>query len=250
MTSLAGRAVVVTGASGGVGRGIAVACALAGAGVVVAARRRVAGEAVVAEIGRRGGVARFVRCDVTRRTDVEAAVGVAVEEYGGLDAMIHNATSDRSSEPVDLENADLSLWEEHASVAVRGSRYCAQVAYPWLRERRGTVILVTSPAGVEGSEQRAFYATGKAAQRGIVAGLAHEWGPDGIRVNGLAPLAVTPALADAFARDPLLADRLAAAVPLRRLGDCERDIGPAAVFLCGAGARYVTGHILAVTGGR
>jgi 3-oxoacyl-[acyl-carrier protein] reductase len=250
VTDLAGRAVLVTGASGGVGRGIALACAAAGAGVVVAARRADAGGAVVREIERRGGRAGYVRCDVTRRGDVDAAVQAAARTYGGLDALIHNATSGRSSETVHLEDADAALWREHADVSIRASLYCAQAAYPYLRERGGTLILLTSPAGAEGSELRSFYAAGKAAQRGLVTALAQEWGPDGVRVNALAPLARTPALQDAFDRDPGLPDRLAAAVPLRRLGDPERDIGPAAVFLCGDAARYVTGQTLVVTGGR
>jgi NAD(P)-dependent dehydrogenase (short-subunit alcohol dehydrogenase family) len=250
MTELAGRAVLVTGASGGLGRGIALACAAAGAGVVVAARRTEAGEAVAAQIRARGGAATFARCDVTSRADVGAAVGTAVRAYGGLDALIHNATSDRSSEPVDLEDADAACWDAHASVSLRGSLYCAAAGYRALRERRGTLILLTSPAAVEGSERLPFYAAGKARQRGMVTALAQEWGPEGVRVNGIAPLARTPALDSAFARDPALADRLAARIPLRRLGDSQDDIGPAAVFLCGDGARYITGHTLVVTGGR
>jgi NAD(P)-dependent dehydrogenase (short-subunit alcohol dehydrogenase family) len=247
---MAGRAVLVTGASGGVGRGIALACGAAGAGVVIAARRAGAGEAVAAEIRARGGTATFARCDVTRSADVEAAVRTAVRAYGGLDALIHNATSGRSSEPVDLEDADAVCWEAHASVSLRGSLYCAAAGYRWLRERRGTLILLVSAAAVEGSDRLAFYAAGKAGQCGMVTALAQEWGPEGIRVNGLAPLARTPALRHAFAADPALPERLAARIPLGRLGDSETDIGPAAVFLCGDGARYVTGHVLVVTGGR
>ena len=92
---LAGKTVVVTGAGGGVGRGIALACATHGANVVIAARRTETGDVVAGEIEARGGHARSIRCDVTQRADVEAAVAFAVDEFGALDVMVHNALGAR-----------------------------------------------------------------------------------------------------------------------------------------------------------
>jgi 3-oxoacyl-[acyl-carrier protein] reductase len=103
---------------------------------------------------------------------------------------------------------------------------------------------------MRGSANLSFYAGVKGAQRGFVKALAREWGPDGIRVNGLAPLAVTPALASAFEADPTMESRIADRVPMRRVGDPEGDIGRPAVFLCGEASRYVTGQTLIVNGGR
>jgi 3-oxoacyl-[acyl-carrier protein] reductase len=110
--------------------------------------------------------------------------------------------------------------------------------------------VLTSPAGINGTATTAFYGVVKGAQRGFVTSLAREWGADGIRVNGLAPLAMTPALAASFRNNPGMQQRLTAVVPLGRFGDPEHDIGPAAVFLCSDGARYVTGQNLVVSGGR
>ena len=88
---LGGKTVVVTGAGGGVGRGIALACATHGANIVIAARRTETGDVVAREVAERGGRARSIRCDVTERADVEAAVVCAVSEFGALDVMVHNA---------------------------------------------------------------------------------------------------------------------------------------------------------------
>jgi len=247
--ALQGRGVVVTGAGGGVGRGIALACAAEGGHVVVASPRR-NGEETAALITGRGGSATWVCCDVTKRADVDAAVSTCVAHAGGIDAMVHNATSRRSSEPVRLEDVDASLWEEHASVSLRGAFHCAQAALPHLAARRGRLVLMTSPAGMEGSATLPVYGTVKGALRGLGKSLAHEWAPLGVTVAMLSPLALTPALDNAFREDAGLEARLAARVPSRRIGDAELDIGPVVAFLIGDGARYITGQTIAVDGGR
>jgi len=247
--ALAGRSVVVTGAGDGVGRGIALACAAAGASVVVAARRE-NGEKTVAAIEARGGAATWVRCDVTDPANVEAAVATAIARTGRLDVMVHNATSRRSSEPVRLEAVDGGLWEEHASVSLRGAYYCALAALPALRDGGGRFILMTSPAGMEGSATLPVYGMVKGALRGLAKSLAREWAPLGVTVNVVSPLAQTPAMVDAYEKDPELEARLARRIPMGRIGDPEADIGPAVVFLASEGAGYITGQTLVVDGGR
>jgi NAD(P)-dependent dehydrogenase (short-subunit alcohol dehydrogenase family) len=187
---------------------------------------------------------------VTDPAAVGDALRAAVDRFGRLDHLVHNATSGRSSEVTDLATASEDLWEEHASVAVRALYRLARDAFGQLVESRGSLLVLTSPAGINGSATLPFYATAKAAQRGFLKALAREWGPHGVRVNGLAPLAVTPALENAMREDPTLEARLARLTPLGYTGDSEHDIGPAAVFLCSDAARYVTGQTLAVSGGR
>jgi NAD(P)-dependent dehydrogenase (short-subunit alcohol dehydrogenase family) len=249
LSGLTGRSIVVTGAGGGVGRGIARACAAEGAHVVVAARGDNGAE-TVALIEERGGAAVWVRCDVTRRSDIDAAIGAAVTRAGGLDAVVHNATSRRSSEPVRVEDVGNDLWEEHASVSLRAAYYCAVAALPHLEARRGRFLVMTSPAGMEGSPTLPVYGIVKGALRGFAKSLAREWGPLGVTVNLVSPLAATPALEQAMIEDPSLEARLAARIPLGRIGDSEADIGPVVAFLLGEGARYITGQTLVVDGGR
>jgi len=242
--SLDGRVVLVTGSARGIGRGIVEALVAAGASVVASVHHAedapsLAAPAVVAPV-----------CDVTVRSDVDAAVACAISSFGALDAVVHNAVSNRSHEITDAEHASAALFEEHASVSVRALLYLAQAAYPHLAARRGTFVIMTSPAGIQGTGDLALYAAVKGAQRGFLKALAREWGPDGIRVNGVAPLAMSPALEKAFAGDPGLEARLARVIPLGWFGDPASDIGPAVAFLCSDAARYVTGQTLAVSGGR
>jgi NAD(P)-dependent dehydrogenase (short-subunit alcohol dehydrogenase family) len=247
--SLAGRGVLITGAGRGLGRGIALACAEAGADILVASPRE-NGNETVAEIEARGGSAAWARCDATAAADVEGAVAAAVHRYGGLDVVIHNATSRRSSEPVQLDDVDEALWSEHASVSLRGAYHCAQAALPQLRASRGRFILMTSPAGIEGSIMLPVYSVVKGALRGFAKSLAREWAAFGVTVNAISPLAETPAMTSAYEKDPTLQARLERVVPLGHLGDPETEIGPAVVFLAGDGAGYITGQTLAVDGGR
>jgi len=248
---LAGRVVLVTGAAAGVGRGVALAAAAAGATVGIGVRRPEGGHAVAAEIEAFGGPpAMVLRGDVTDPAQVIGSVETLVAAHGRLDAVVHNATSNRSSEPVDLENADLDLWHEHADVALTASYRLAVAAHPHLEASGGSYVIMVSPAGIDASGPLGFYSAVKAGQRGFVKALAREWGPDGIRVNGVAPLAVTPALENRFAVDPSMRERLRALIPLGWFGDPAADIGPPTVFLCSEAARYVTGQTLVVSGGR
>jgi 3-oxoacyl-[acyl-carrier protein] reductase len=94
------------------------------------------------------------------------------------------------------------------------------------------------------------YGVVKAALRGFTKSLAREWGPDGVRVNAVSPLAQTPAMTNAIKKDPALAERLARRVPLGRIGDTEADVATVVVFLASDAARYVTGQTLVADGGR
>ena len=245
-----GRVVLVTGAGAGVGRGVAVAFARAGAIVGIGVRRPEAAAEVTAEVKAVGGVARVLRCDVTDGVQSQAAIDALVAEFGRLDALVHNAVSNRSSEGTDFEHTDLEEWHDHSSVTITATWRLAVQAHPHLKATQGAYLLMSSPAGIEGSERAPFYSAVKAAQRGFTRALAREWGPDHIRVNSVAPLAVSPAFENLRATEPERAARIEALVPLGRVGEPETDIGPPSVFLCSDEARYVTGQTLVVSGGR
>ncbi|HVH17720.1 MAG TPA: SDR family NAD(P)-dependent oxidoreductase [Myxococcota bacterium] len=244
-----GKVVLVTGASGGVGRGIALACAEAGWTVWVAARRAREGSEVAENVDAVGGRGRYVACDVRDATSVASAVQAVTLRDGRLDGVVHNATSELSPRPVRLVEVPLADLREHAAVSVRGTWLLARSAFPHLRAARGSLLLLTSEAGFEGKARLAPYAAVKAMQRGLARALAREWGPHGVRVNGLAPLASSPAMERAFAEDAAMRARVLGRNPLGRLGDPVREIGAAARFLLSDDAAYVTGHTLMVDGG-
>jgi 3-oxoacyl-[acyl-carrier protein] reductase len=246
---LAGRTVVVTGAGQGVGEGIARACSGEGANVVIAARRAETGEPVAASIRDAGGEAVCIVTDVTRRDSMQGCVDETVARYGSLEIMVHNAY--RGASPHRLEDVDLELWDRNSRTAVWGSYYSAALAYPHLKAAgaRGRLILLTSPSGIEGSVNIPIYSPVKAAQRAMAKSLSREWGPDGITVNCIAPVAASPALVGAFEENPVLKERVEARTSLRRIGDPERDIGAVAVFLASDDAGYVTGQTIVCDGG-
>lgn len=246
---LAGRTAIVTGAGQGVGRGIAHALAARGANVVLAARRADTGEPTAEEIRARGGEAQCVVTDVTRRDDVDRCVAETVGRYGGLEIMVHNAF--RGGRPHRLEDVAEQLWAMNSRTAVWGSFYAARFAFPHLQAAgtRGRLLLVTSPSGVEGSVSIPIYSPVKAAQRAMAKSLSREWGPFGITVNCLAPVAETPALATAFAENPALKERVESRTSLGRVGDAERDVGAVAAFLASDDAAYITGQTVVCDGG-
>ena len=243
------RVVLVTGASGGVGRGIALACGLAEWSVWIAARREKESSAVASEVRKAGGRSRFVACDVADASSVERAIDRVIQGDGRLDAVVHNATSGLSPKPVQLAEVPAAELRDHMAVSVRGTWLLARAAYPHLKASGGSLLLLTSEAGFEGKARLSPYAGVKAMQRGMARALAREWGPEGIRVNCIAPLADSPAMQRAFANDPEMSARVLGRNPLGRLGDPVEEIGAAARFLLSDDARYITGHTLMVDGG-
>ncbi len=247
--SLADRVVLITGGGAGIGRAVCQLCAREGAHVVVAAPAE-NGAQTAALITGSGGSAEYVPADVGSLADMTAAVQVAADRFGGLDAVVHNATSRHSSQVSPLAALSPGVFDDHLAVSVGGAFNCAKAALPYLRQRRGRLVVMTSPAAMEGSATLPAYGTVKGALRGFTKSLALEEGPHGVNVTAVSPLAVTPALAKAYASNPELEGRLQQLVPLGWVGDPLLDIAPVIAFLLGEGARYVTGQTLVVDGGR
>jgi len=245
---LAGYSVLVTGASEGIGRGIALAAGRAGAGVVVGALETQPTEPVVDEIRAQGGWAVATVCDVTSRVDIEAAVLLARREFGHLDAIVHNANLTGAGARSVQEIAD-GDWEPSVAVGLRPIFYSARAALPGLIETGGSMIVLTSQSGIDGTVTLPVYSAVKGAQRALVKSLAREWGPLGVRVNAVAPSAMTPAQEAYLKREPHMRTHLIMRSPLRRFGDAEHDIGRAVGFLIARESAFVTGQTLVVNGG-
>ena len=246
---LSGKVVMLTGASQGVGKGLAVAAASAGASVVITARNLAAAEGVAGEIRSAGHRAAAYRCDVTDRAEVEAAVATSLQQFGRLDALVHNATSRFSGRGVPLQDVTDEDWNDQVAVGLRAAFHCAQAGFPALRQAAGSFIVLVSNAGIEGSLPLPVYSAIKGAQRGLVKSLAREWGPHGVRVNAIAPVAMTPAMGKFFDAQPEMRDYIKSGAALRRVGDPEADVGPVLNFLIGPNSAFITGQTLLVNGG-
>jgi NAD(P)-dependent dehydrogenase (short-subunit alcohol dehydrogenase family) len=246
---LSGKVLLVTGGGAGIGRAICLYCARAGASVVVAGPGGNA-EQTASLVRSAGGTAISVQADVTSAEQMRAAVGVGVDRFGGLDAMVHNATSRLSSHVGTIDGLSEDVWGDHVAVSLTGAYNCARAALPALQERGGRLVLMTSPAAMEGSTLLPAYSAVKGAIRGFTKSLAIEWGPLGVTVAAVSPLAMSPAMENAYREDPKLEPRLRRLVPLGRVGEPTLDIAPVVAFLASSGSRYVTGQTIIVDGGR
>jgi 3-oxoacyl-[acyl-carrier protein] reductase len=247
---LSGRVALVTGAGGGVGRGIALALAAAGAHVIVAVRRASTGDETTRMIREEGGNAICVETDVCDVGSVRAAVSESVDRFERLDVVVHNAGSRYAHAAVAIEDIDDERWRDEFGVALDGTFHLAQAAYPALRASgRGRFVILCSVQGILGGAFNPAMSATKAAQRALVKSLAHEWGPDGILVNGVVPAAHSPSTEQYLANMPDVRTRLLASFPLGHFGDARTDVGAAVVALAGDRLHYMTGQLLHINGG-
>jgi NAD(P)-dependent dehydrogenase (short-subunit alcohol dehydrogenase family) len=243
---LDGRVALVTGAGQGVGRGVALALAGEGAQVAVVGRTVSKCEAVASEIVVRGGAAQPFACDVTSRPEVESCVDAVRGALGPVQILVNAAQTMAYGSLRRLTEADLEIqWQSGPMGTFRFMQLC----FDDLRAARGSIVNFGSGSGLTVAPAMGGYAAAKEAIRILSRAAAVEWGRYGIRVNVILPLADSPGLTswagDLRAAGTSLVDR----VPLGRIGDCEKDIGRAVVYLAGPDAAYVTGTTLVVDGG-
>ena len=244
---LVGQAAIVTGAGRGIGAAIASVLAGAGAAVLVAEIDPGTAERTSREIAGQGGRAQWIRCDVTREADVRAAVQTAAAEFGRLDILVNNAQAVRPMKPLEMHSDnDVSvIWDS----GLWGTFRFMRAAFPLLRESRGKVVNLGSPAGVRGYPGWAAYAAAKEGIRGLTKAAANDWGQFGIRVNVICPSAASPGYQAWAAANPENYQQVLARRALKRDGDAAADIAAAVLFLVGPGSGFVTGHTLMVEGG-
>ncbi len=245
-TSLAGRSVIVTGGSKGIGLGIAAVFARHGAQVTIAARGAEAAEAAVATLQAAGGKVRWSACDVTDFSSVEAMVNEAAAAQGGLDVLCANAGIFPQTKLVDMDPAE---WDHVMATNLRSSFFCVKAAIPHFEKAgKGRVVLTSSITGpVTGFPGWAHYGASKSGQLGFLKTAAMELARYNTTINAVMPGNIyTEGLQD-LGQEYL--DTMAASIPLGRLGAVD-DIGNAALFFASDEAAYVTGQQLVIDGGQ
>ena len=246
-SSVAGRSVLVTGGTKGIGKGIARVFARSGANVVVTGRDEASARACADELtALGGGTVTYVLAEVSTADGNRTAVDAAVRRNGGLDVLCANAGIFPDAKLAEMSEADMDLVY---GTNVKGTMLSVQAALPHLTASgRGRVILTSSITGpVTGFPGWSHYGASKAAQLGFMRTAAIELAPRGITVNAVLPGNVaTEGLADL---GPEYRATMEASIPMKKLGEVD-DIGYAALFFASDEAAYVTGQALVVDGGQ
>jgi 3-oxoacyl-[acyl-carrier protein] reductase len=240
------KVAIVTGAGSGMGAVIADTYAREGAKVAVLDIDEGAAKKVADGIGES---AIAIRCDVAKKSDIDAAISATKKAFGKLDILVNNAGISHVNKPVmDIDEAE---FDRVFAVNVKGLFLFSQAAVPEFRGNGGGVIInIGSTAGLRPRPGLSAYNATKGAVHNLTKTLAVELAPDRIRVCAIAPVATdTPLLPTFLGNAPGMREKFIATVPLGRLA-LPQDIANVTLFLCSDEAEFLTGNIVEVDGGR
>jgi 3-oxoacyl-[acyl-carrier protein] reductase len=247
MIRLDGRKVLITGGSRGIGRAAALLFAQAGADVAISyGRNQKAADEVLTAVGKQGRRALAYKADMASRPDIDRMVGDILDRWGEIDILVNNAGIWTYLEMGKMDDA---VYRETVAVNIDGVFYASNAVVPSMKAHgRGSIINVTSTAGVRGEAFHSHYAASKGALHALTKSLAVELAPFGIRVNAVAPGWVDTDMSAPSFSDPEFREKVRLSIPLRRIPPAEDIAGPL-LFLASDLARHVTGEILDVNGG-
>jgi 3-oxoacyl-[acyl-carrier protein] reductase len=244
---LEGKAAVVTGGGRGVGRAISLTYAKEGADVVVnyVSNPKTAQE-VVDEIQKIGRTGIAVQADVATDTGATAVVQAAIDNFGKLDILVNNAGFTR---PAMLHKMTEDEWNAVLDIHLKGPWLCIKHASKYMMEqKRGSIINVTSVAGLVGTVGQINYSAAKGGIITLTKSAARELARHGINTNCISLGIVATEMTEKIRTDPKLAEIYMKRILLNRFAEAE-DIAPAFVFFASEDARYITGQVLCVDGG-
>lgn len=242
---LKGKAVLVTGASRGIGRAIALELASNGANVAVNyAGNAQKAEEVVALCKDRGAEAFSIQADISNEDDVKAMMKEVTKEFGSIDVLVNNAGITRDNLVMRLKEED---WDAVLDTNLKGVFLCAKAAVrPMMKQRTGKIINIASVVGVLGNAGQANYTAAKAGVLGLTKTLAREFAARNIQVNAVAPGFIATDMTEGLQEDSK--EALLKQIPLGTLGEPE-DVAKTVRFLASEDAKYITGQTLHVDGG-
>ena len=248
MNRLQGKVAIVTGAAGGFGEGIARLFVAEGAKVLIADFDADKAQQVAASLGAQ---ARSVRCDVSKRADIDAALKACVDAFGAPDIVVNNAgTTHRNQSMLDVDEA---TFDRVFAVNVKSIYHMTQAVVPLMKARKsGCIVNIGSTAGIRPRPGLSWYNASKGAVNVLSKSMAAELGPDGIRVNAVCPVMGATGLIEQFlgtADTPEARAKIIAGIPLGRMSTPE-DVAEATLYLASDAGRFITGIELPVDGGR
>lgn len=248
MERLKGHVTIITGGGKGIGYGLAQAFASEGSDLVITGRTESRLLSAKERLEKEFGVRVLpIVADGADEQAIRNVVEKTIETFGRINTLVNNAQVSKSGLPL-IEHS-----REDLDLAIHSGLYAAffymRECFPYLKKTKGSVINFASGAGLFGKLGQSSYAAAKEGIRGMSRVAAAEWGPDGIRVNVVCPLAMTESLQQWKEHFPELYEKTIQGIPLGHFADPKDDIGRVCVFLASEDAHYVTGETITLQGG-
>lgn len=248
MDELKNKVAIITGAASGIGRAAAELFASEGASVIAADVIDEAGQQLADELSRTQRICSYVHADVSKESDVEAMVHLALAQYGRLDVLFNNAGVEGDQAPT--ADATFENWERVIGINLRGVFLgCKYGIQAMLRTGGGAIVNTASVAGLVGFAGIPAYAASKGGVVQLTRTAALEYATQGVRVNCVCPGVIDTPMVQRFTRgDPTAAAQMAAMQPVGRMGQA-REVAQLALFLASDRASFITGAAIPVDGG-
>lgn len=239
------KVAVITGAGNGIGKAIALKFAEEGASVVAADIDEERARQAAGQITAQGGSAMAARVDISKKSEVNAAIQSAIDRFGGVDILVNNAGVLHSTP---IEEITEEEWDRIFDINMKGTFLCCQAVLPSMKAKReGRIINIASNAGRDGGVSTGLaYAASKAAVIGFTRGLARRMAPYGITCNCIAPGTTRSDMINAFSEEEL--QRVIKSIPLGRLGE-PGDIAELACLIASSSGSFITGATFDINGG-
>jgi len=249
MEDLKGKIAIVTGARRGMGRSHVLKLAEAGAKVVVSDISQEECQLVVDELKKTGGEGLAVKCDISKKAEVEEMVKKTVEKFGKVDILVNNAGICQFKSFLELTEEE---WDRTLDINLKGYFLCAQAAAKeMVKQKSGVIINIASVAmgqqGI-GFPNIAHYCASKGGIVGMTEALAVELAPYNIRINSISPGMIETPMIDPVTKDPKMKEAILARVPMRRAGKPE-EVSNLVLFLASDQSSYMTGSTVVIDGG-
>ena len=247
MFDLNSKVAIVTGSTRGIGKAIAAQLASAGAKVIISGRTQETCDKVSKELNDKGYSTKPLACHVGDKNQINDLINQTIKEFGCIDILVSNAATNPSFGPI--ANLEDKAFDKIMDINVKASIWLSNlVANHMVKEKKGSIIILSSITAVLGTDNIGAYGISKAAEAALVRNLAVELGPKGIRVNGIAPGLIKTDFSRALWENPSHLKRQENSTPLRRIGTPD-DIAGIAHFLACEASSFITGQLIIADGG-
>lgn len=245
--NLSNKVAIITGARRGMGRAHALALADKGARVVISDIFLDDCLKVAKKIEKKGGEALAIKCDISKRKEIERMVKETIKRFGRIDILVNNAGILQRKSFLKITEKE---WDKIINVNLKGYFLCSQiVAKEMIKQKsRGAIVNIASVAGMIGFKNLSHYCASKGGVIALTKAMAVELAPYSIRVNAIAPGRINTAMDNTLKKDPQTKEKILNQIPLHRIGD-PREVSNLVVFLVSDESSYLTGTTITIDGG-